>query len=120
MKWVLVLVCVLSGTFGDLLSARGMAEHGEIQSFKPHGLARIVRFMATQKTVLAGIASNAVSFVSLLALLSVAPLSFAVPATASSYILKTVLAKPLLGEHVTPRRWIGVVLVSVGIVLISF
>lgn len=120
MKWTWVVVCVLSGTLGDLLSARGMAEHGEIQSFKPHGLARIVRFMATHPTVLAGIAANAVSFASLLALLSVAPLSFAVPATALSYILKTVFAKPFLGEHVTLRRWMGVVLVAIGIVLISF
>ncbi|MGH9581429.1 MAG: EamA family transporter [Bryobacteraceae bacterium] len=120
MKWAWVFVCVLAGTFGDLLSARGMAEHGEIQSFRLQGLASIVRFMATHKTVLAGIASNAVSFISLLALLSVAPLSFAVPATALSYIFKTILAKPMLGEHVTARRWMGVVLVSIGIALISF
>lgn len=120
MRWVWVIACVVSGTFGDLWSARGMAEHGEIQSFKLHGLARIVRFIATHKIVLAGIAANAISFITLLALLSVAPLSFAVPATALSYIFKTVLAKPILGEHVTTRRWMGVVLVSIGIALISF
>lgn len=120
MKWMWVVVCVVSGTFGDLLSAQGMAEHGEIQSFKLHGLARIVRFIFTHKVVIAGIASNAVSFVSMLALLSVAPLSFAVPATALSYIFKTILARPMLGEYVTARRWMGVVLVSIGIILISF
>lgn len=119
MKWVWVVVSVISGTFGDLLSAHGMAEHGEIQSFKLHGLARIIRFIFTHKVVLAGIAANAVSFLSMLALLSVAPLSFAVPATAMSYIFKTILARPMLGEHVTPRRWMGVVLVSIGIALIS-
>jgi uncharacterized membrane protein len=119
-KWFWVVMCVLSGTFGDLWSAQGMQEHGEIQNFRLHGLARILRFIATHKVVLTGIGANAVSFISLLALLSVAPLSFAVPATALSYILKTLLARPMLGEHVTPRRWMGVVLVSIGIVLISF
>jgi uncharacterized membrane protein len=119
-KWIWVIVVVVTSTFGDLLSARGMAEHGEIESFKLHGLARILRYIATHKVVLAGIGSNAVAFVSLLALLSVAPLSFAVPATALSYILKTILAKPMLHEHVTTRRWMGVVLVSIGIALISF
>lgn len=120
MKWIWVIVVVVTSTFGDLLSARGMAEHGEIESFKLHGLARILRYIATHKVVLAGIGSNALAFVSLLALLSVAPLSFAVPATALSYILKTILAKPMLHEHVTARRWMGVVLVSIGIALISF
>ena len=44
----------------------------------------------------------AVSFFAFIALLSVADLSFAVPATAASYVLETVLAKYLLKEPVTP------------------
>jgi uncharacterized membrane protein len=70
--------------------------------------------------VLAGIGSNAVSFIGFLALLSVAPLSFAVPATALSYVLKTALAQVYLREVVTRKRWIGTMLVAIGIILISF
>ena len=97
-----------------------MAERDPIEDFRPRGVARVLRFIATHPMVLAGVAMNAASFVAFLALLSVAPLSFAVPATALSYVLKTLLAEFYLHEHVGGRRWMGVVLVSAGIVLISF
>jgi bacterial/archaeal transporter family protein len=120
MTWVWLAVSVISGTIGDLLSAKGMAVHGEIQDFGPRGIAQILRYIATHRLVIAGIGINAISFFSFLALLSVADLTFAVPATALSYILKTILAGRFLGESVLGQRWAGAVLVIVGIVLISF
>jgi uncharacterized membrane protein len=119
MKWVWVIVVVLSSTAGDVFSAKGMAQRGEIQDFHLRGIARVIHYIATHPMVLTGIATNAISFVAFLALLSVAPLSFAVPATALSYVLKTVLAEFYLHEHVDRTRWIGVALVSTGIILIS-
>ena len=119
MKWLWVFVVVLSSTMGDVLSAKGMAERGEIRDFHLRGLARVIHYIATHPIVLAGIATNAISFVAFLALLSVAPLSFAVPATALSYVVKTLLAEFYLHEHVDRTRWIGVALVATGIVLIS-
>jgi drug/metabolite transporter (DMT)-like permease len=52
-------------------------------------------------------------------LLSIAKLSFAIPATASSYLLETALAKYLLGEDVGWKRWAGASLVAIGVMLIS-
>ncbi len=119
MRWVWVLAVVLTSTAGDVFSAKGMSERGEIEDFRPRGLARVVHYIVTHPMVLAGIICNAISFGAFLALLSVAQLSFAVPATASSYILKTLLAEFYLRERVDRRRWIGVALVSAGIILIS-
>jgi len=118
-RWVWVLAVVLTSTAGDVFSAKGMSERGEIEDFRPRGLARVVHYIVTHPMVLAGIICNAISFGAFLALLSVAQLSFAVPATASSYILKTLLAEFYLRERVDRRRWIGVALVSAGIILIS-
>jgi bacterial/archaeal transporter family protein len=120
MTWLWLAVSVISGTIGDLLSAKGMAIHGEIQDFGPRGIAQVLRYITTHRLVVAGIAINAVSFFSFLALLSVADLTFAVPATAISYILKTLLAGRYLGECVFAHRGVAAVLVVVGIVLISF
>jgi len=53
-------------------------------------------------------------------LLSIAKVSFAVPATASSYIFETLLAKYVLKEHVDARRWGAAVLVAVGVTLLQF
>ncbi|HEX4230163.1 MAG TPA: EamA family transporter [Bryobacteraceae bacterium] len=119
MKWMWVCVVVIASTFGDVSNAKGMAERGEIDDFHPSTLVRVLRYIVTQRNVLLGIAGNAISYLALLALLSMAPLSFAVPATALSYVLETVIAKWYLHEAVTVKRWLGVLLVVSGIVFIA-
>ena len=118
--WLWVIVSVVSGTLGDVFGAKGMSERGEIEDFRPQGLARVLHYIVTHPLVVLGIACNAVSFGSFLAVLSLAPLSFAVPATSLNYILKTLLAKWYLREHVDWHRWTGVALVAAGIIMISF
>ena len=52
-------------------------------------------------------------------LLTIADLSFAVPATAVTYVLETVLAKYVLKEQVNWLRWAGASLVICGVALVS-
>jgi len=54
-----------------------------------------------------------------MALVSVADLSFSVPATAFSYVLETILAKTILKEDVGWHRWAGALLVCAGVALLS-
>jgi bacterial/archaeal transporter family protein len=61
----------------------------------------------------------AVAFFALLSLLSIADLSFAVPATSASYLFETVFAKVLLKEDVRWERWAGACLVAVGVALLA-
>jgi drug/metabolite transporter (DMT)-like permease len=96
-----------------------MSEHG-IEDFGVGGLRLVLLHIGTHPVVLLGIAFDAISFFSLMALLSESEISFAVPASASSYIVKAALAGWYLGERVTPRRWWGAICVTAGIVLISF
>lgn len=117
--WLWILVSVISGSIGDLLMAYGMARYGAIQRFDASGLKRELLYIATNKPIVLGILANAVSFVTFMALLSLVDLSFAVPVTAIGYILRTVLAKIYLKEYVSPKRWAGAVLVSIGVLLIS-
>jgi uncharacterized membrane protein len=49
----------------------------------------------------------------------VADLSFAVPASAATVVVETVLAKLLLKEQVDVRRWAGAGLVACGVVLLA-
>jgi uncharacterized membrane protein len=65
------------------------------------------------------VACMAVSFFSFMVLLSVADLSFAVPATAASFVLETVLARAVLKEHVDIKRWTGTILVACGVALLA-
>lgn len=118
MRWIFVLATVVSGTIGDVLSAKAMAMGGEIDDFSPRGIARIFRYIVTHRLLIIGIVCNAVSFFTFIALLTVSQLSFAVPATALAYILKTILARVYLGECVSWRRWAGAVLVGIGVMLL--
>jgi uncharacterized membrane protein len=54
-----------------------------------------------------------------MALVQAEPLSFAVPASASSFILETILAKFVLKEHVGVRRGTGALLVLGGVILLA-
>jgi drug/metabolite transporter (DMT)-like permease len=49
----------------------------------------------------------------------VADLSFAVPVTAASVALETVLARVILKEKVTAWRWAGALSVACGVALLA-
>ena len=119
MKWTLVTIIVLATTAGEVLQAIGMRQHGEIHDFRPGALGRVASALAQSWHILAAIFAMAVSFFAFMALVSVAELSFAVPVTASSYILETVLAKYLLKEHIGWKRGTGALLVACGVALLS-
>jgi drug/metabolite transporter (DMT)-like permease len=119
MKWLLVLVIVCCNTLGDLLSAFGMQQHGHVRDFHPSALRRLVRSLVHSRYVIGGIVAMAVSFFALLSLLSIAPLSFSIPATGASYLLETLLAKFYLKEDVHWQRWLGACLVASGVAMLS-
>lgn len=120
MRWILVGIIAICNTLGDVLNTAGMKRQGEVQDLRPQTLAWMVRRIAVNPYVIAGIAAMAVSFFALLSLLSIANVSFAVPATAASYLLETLLAKYILGEDVRSRRWAAATLVAAGVVLLQF
>ncbi len=117
---LLVALVVVPGTVGDLLNSAGMKLQGEITDWSPRGLLLVARDLLRNPYILAGIPAMAVSFFALMSLLSATAMSFAVPMTASSYILETALAKYLLNEDVDWRRWAGATLVAIGVALLSF
>ena len=119
MIWLLLLLSVFSGTAGDLLTAKGMSDHGEIHDFRPAAVLRVAGVLSRNFYMVSGILTQAVSFFSFVALLGVAELSFAVPATALGNVAKTLFAKLFLREEVGWRRWAGALLVTCGVCLVS-
>ena len=116
---LLVFLVVVPGAAGDLLSSAGMKKHGEITDWSLIGIICLAWDLVHNSYILASIPASAISFFALMALLSTSALSFAIPMTASSYILETALAKYLLKEHVDWRRWAGATLVAIGIALLA-
>lgn len=110
---------VIGGTIADLLCSAGMKRHGEFNDWSVQGTVRLCLDVMVNPFILASIPAMALSFFALIVLLSLAPLSLAVPITASSYVLETALARYILKEEVRWERWTGVALVTVGIALLA-
>lgn len=117
LKWVLIGLTVVTGSCGDVLCARGMAEGGELSNFGPAGIGRAVRYIITRRMVILGGLAYAVSFFTLLGLLRVTQLSIAVPVTALGFVLDTIGARFFLHEQIHWKRWVGVLCVAAGVVL---
>jgi drug/metabolite transporter (DMT)-like permease len=119
MKWLLIAIIVAATTIGEVLQAAGMRKHGEIRDFRPGALGRVMAALGRNRFVIGSVAAMAVSFFAYMALLTISDLSFAVPATAVTYVLETILAKYVLKEHVNGLRWAGAALVISGVALVG-
>lgn len=118
MKWVLVAIIAVSNTVGDLLNTAGMKRIGVVEDLSAGSFVQLCFAIVRSPMVLGGIAALAVGFFAVMSLLSIATVSFAIPATASSYLVETLLAKYVLKEDVRWRRWAAAGFVVVGVVLL--
>ncbi len=118
-KWLLVGILVACNAVADLLNTAGMRRQGEVPDLRPKTILHLFRSVLQNPYVLGGCIAMAISFFALLSLLSIAEVSFAVPATASSFLVETILAKLLLKEAVHWQRWLGAALVGCGVALLA-
>jgi uncharacterized membrane protein len=118
-KWILVAIIVACTTVGEVLQAKGMRAHGEIHDFRPGALRAVLRTISRNWMIIGSVVAMAISFFTFMTLLSVEDVSFAVPATAASYVLETAMAKMILNEQISARRWLGASLVACGVALLS-
>jgi drug/metabolite transporter (DMT)-like permease len=79
-----------------------------------------IRAVLSSPFFLIGALCMALNFFALLFTLSVVDLSLAAPATASlTYIGNAAAAKVFLKENVDRRRWLAVLFVAIGVVLLA-
>ena len=110
-------IVVFCGTGGEICVTHAMKRIGEVRNFAPRALLAVLRRAFRLGWMWLGILLMAVAFYAFLALLSWAPVSFVIPATALSYAVGALGAKFLLGERVSGSRWAGVLLVCLGVAL---
>ena len=91
---------------------------GRAAKFPPDGAASVCGDGGEKSLAVGGDPLLAASFYSLLILFSWAPVSVVIPASASNYIVGTFGAKYLLKEDVSFKRWMGVVMVCLGVTLV--
>jgi len=119
LDFTLLAVVILAGAGGDVSVTRGMKAVGEVSSLHPAFLVRVIGRVLRTNWIWVGVLCKAIAFGGLLALLARADLSWVAPATAVSFVLETVAARWLLGEHISQTRWAGACCVGLGVALIS-
>ena len=118
MKWALLSLMVGATAASDLLQSHSMKREGDITE-GGSGLARLLKLIAHRRDLILSIALLAFSFFAFMALVQAEPLSFAVPASAGSFIVETILAKLVLKEQIGARRMAGTLLVLGGVILVA-
>ena len=113
-----VLLVVVAGTSGEMFVSRAMKAVGEVTSFRPGAIARVVLCALLEPWMWAGLGMMSLAFFCLLVLLSRANVSFVVPVTALSYVMAALGGRFFLGERVSANRWLGVCLVCLGVALV--
>ena len=115
---LIVLLQTVVMTAGDLLLAKGMKQVGDIAVLSPTVFFMKMSLTLRNLSILTGIALLAISLLLWLAALSRAPLSLAVPMTATAYILNAFAAKYLLLETVSTLRWTATGVIALGVLML--
>jgi len=110
-KYIILFAVAAFAACGDVSLSRGMKAFGAVTLAS---LPTLVTALLNPWIVL-GILLLIGFFVSYLTALSWADLTYVLPATAVSYILMVLLARFFLHEHVSIWRWLGVVLITIGV-----
>ena len=117
--YLLLGIMVFFSSVGNVLLSKGMKQVGEIVDFSPVALLAVFLRTFMNSSIWLGIFSLLLFFVSYLLLLSWADLSYVQPASAIGYAMVALLGYVLLGESISPTRWIGVLFISGGVALVG-
>jgi drug/metabolite transporter (DMT)-like permease len=116
---LMLAVLVFGSTGGEIAITHGMKAVGEPSRLRPMAVLKFFGRALGNGWFWAGVPLMALSFYSLLVLLSWEPISFVIPASALSYVVGTFGAKYILGEEISVARWAGVILVCAGVALVA-
>ena len=115
---VMILAMVVCANTGDLLLKRGMTKIGAVE-ISAAGLLHALLLTVTNGTIWLGILFLTGFMISYMTVLSWADYSYVMPAGAFGYATLTLFAVTFLHEAVSPRRWIGVILICFGVLLVG-
>ena len=123
-QWSAIAGVAALAIAGEVLIASAMRDLGDLDNRRTgpglKGYLGPVKAVLSSVKFLIGAFCMAFNFFAMLWALSIVDLSLAAPAIASlTYVGNAICAKLVLGENVDRRRWLAVMFVCVGVVLIA-
>lgn len=117
--FVVAAIGTLAGAAGQILMRRGMQAVGPLESYVLLDMLNYFWRSLCNPYVISGTVLSAVLYFALLAALGWTDVTVAFPLTALEYGFAAVLAVMFLKESVPVLRWVGIVLVMIGVLLIG-
>jgi len=117
--YLLILLMVVFGPLGNVLLGKGMKRIGAVSIATPSDALDFLSRVVTSGTIWLGIGSLITFFLAYMLVLSWADYSYVQPASAVAYGMVALLAHFMLREVVTPMRWMGVLLICLGVLVVG-
>lgn len=111
----LLAAFVVLRAFGNLALAFGTKQFPEVLAANPLAYLRAM----LSPFVAMGVGMLILAMLLRMVVLGIADLSFVLPLTAIGYVFAALLGRFILHEQVSPQRWIGTVLIFIGVALVG-
>lgn len=112
---ILLAVVIVANAFGNVALGYGMRAVGDIAAFSPVDLVASGATSLANPWVLLGTCLLVIYFAAHTVVLSSVDLSYVLLVTSVGYVLVAILSASLLDEPITASRWIGTVLIGLGV-----
>lgn len=115
----MIVISIILAPLGNVFLGKGMKGVGSFNSAGLTDLAPIGYRVLTSGYIWLGIACLLGFFIVHMLLLTWADYSYVQPASSLSYLSISVLSYLLLGEIISPVRWLGVMVICLGVFLVG-
>jgi multidrug transporter EmrE-like cation transporter len=117
--YILILFIAVFAPMGNVLLGKGMRGIGSANNWDPGQLLHILGRILTSGYIWLGITCLLAFFISYMLILTWADYSYVQPASSFSYAVVAVLGYLMLGEAISPLRWIGIAVICVGVFIVG-
>ncbi len=117
--YLLIFLMVIFGPLGNVLLGNGMKRIGAVGIGTPAEALNVLFRVLTSSTIWLGMGSLIIFFGANMLVLSWADYSYVQPASSVAYGMSALMAHFLLREEVTPMRWMGVLIICLGVLVVG-
>lgn len=111
---------IVFGPLGNVLLGKGMKRVGEVSVGSPAQILHTLITIFSTTAIWMGIASLLTFLLTWMLVLSWADYTFVQPSTSISYGMVALLSHFLLREVISPVRWLGVLIICLGVLIVSW
>jgi drug/metabolite transporter (DMT)-like permease len=117
--YLLLLMIVIFAPFGNVMLGKGMKGIGSAVTWTPSDLLPVLVRILSNGYIWVGMLSLLTFMVAYMLILSWADYSYVQPSSSLSYATVALLSHFLLGEIISPVRWMGVLVICTGVFIVG-